>query len=426
MTVKITDGALTYTYHNPRSCFKLDDADTIKATDAAVWTKLDEMAVFSVEVAGYDEGDTPQRLTGENGLQEGDVPIGKYVKVEVSDNIQDEDGDLITGATLWMYYTEEELDRSGDGDDDDPVDIDEETLTLYRYNEDKGTWTKLTDDLDWVEGTGQDTTDLEMFGTSYAGHIWANLTRLSLFSAGGKLRSDAVTTADPGPDITVSVGEEVRFDGSASVGAGELVEFTWTFKHQGKRMTLRGEKPVFIFRTDGVYTITLEVRDEYEGLGTATFTVTVEAIVFTLEVGPIVDEQSTPVHDALVELTWGEQVFTGHTGFRGIVEFELGVDAIGDDVSINITADGYMSQMYDTSIGAERELAQAPSPLVKVEEPPPPSDDDEGIPGGYWALLVCLVLIVILSLAYVLRDTQSQPWKREKKEKEPKKEDKEK
>ncbi|MCK5415791.1 MAG: hypothetical protein KAJ35_10455, partial [Thermoplasmata archaeon] len=105
MTVKITDGVLTYNYHNPRSCFKLDDIDTIKATDAAIWTQLDEMAVFSVDIAKYDEDDTPRRLTEDNGLEEGDKPIGKYVEVEVSENLLSEEGDIITGATIWVYYT---------------------------------------------------------------------------------------------------------------------------------------------------------------------------------------------------------------------------------------------------------------------------------------------------------------------------------
>ena len=398
MTVKITDGVLTYNYHNPRSCFKLDDIDTIKATDAAIWTQLDEMAVFSVDIAKYDEDDTPRSLTEDNGLEEGDKPIGKYVEITVSENLLSEEGDLITGATIWVYYTIEDLDRTGDGDADDPVDIDEQTLALYLFDEDEGRWVKLTADLDWVEAVSIDTEDIEMYGESYAGVLRADITHLSLFSAGGRIQSDIVTTAETGDDITAMVGEEVTLDGSDSEGIGGIVRYTWTFMHNWQTVTLHGEKPTFAFMTEGEYVVTLQVRDSYGGIGTATFTVTVEPLKVLVRVGPIVDggamtvqNTSTPIYDATVRVTWGEDIFETSTDFSGFADLMLPTAAVG-------TAEGFEPQEYTTSLKADGVLERQPSDMVASEVTEPPAREAEGPAGWEYGIVLVLLVLVLLAL----------------------------
>ncbi len=353
----------------------------------------------------YDEGDTPRRLTEESGLEEDDRPIGKYVEVKVSDDLMDEEGDLITGTTIWFYYTLEDLDMTGDGDADDPVDLDEETLALYRYDDDDGSWVKLTEELDWVEGVQVSTDDVEMFGMSYAGFIRADISRLSLFSAGGRIASDMVTTADPGGDMTVDVGAEVTFDGSGSEGIGGIARYTWTFAHNWQNVTLRGENPTFTFRSPGEYLVTLTVRDGYGGVASAEFTVTVEPVQVTVLVGPVLDSEATvgfnasaPIHDALVILTWGEQIFEARTDFSGFAYVSLPVGAVGKDVSVHVSADGFEPQEYTTSFDAGGTLDRQPEPLTPSKVSPPPDDDAEGPAGWEWAVVVVAMVLALLAL----------------------------
>ena len=415
MTVKITDGVLTYNYHNPRSCFKLDDIDTIKATDAAIWTQLDEMAVFSVDIAKYDEDDTPRRLTEDNGLEEDDRSIGKYVEVEVSENLLSEEGDLITGATIWVYYTLEDLDQTGDGDADDPVDIDEQTLGLYKFDKDEGRWVKLTDDLDWVEAVSIDTEDIEMYGESYAGVLRADITRLSLFSAGGRIQSDIVTTADPGDDLTATVGEPVTFDGTNSEGVGGIDRYTWTFMHNYRTVTLHGEEPIFTFMTEGEYVVTLRVRDNFGGVGTATFTVTVEPFNIMVRVGPVVDEDGVPLYDATIRVTWGEDVFKATTDFSGFVDLMIPTEAVGGDITVRVSKEGYEPQEFTTSFMEDGVLERQPSPMVASEVTEPPDKEAEGPAGWEYGIVVVMLVLVLLALLIFVGKRPSISGKKEDK-----------
>jgi hypothetical protein len=405
MTVKVTDGALSYSYHNPRSCFKLDQVDMLKATDAIVYTKLDDMAVFTVDVAGYGEDDTPRRLTGDTGMEEGDRPLGKYLEVEVSENLLDGDGDLITGVTVWLYYTEADLDRTGDGDADDPIDLDEETLAMYRWDQWDGMWVRLSEDLEWVESVSVDTEDVEMYGMAYAGSVRADLTRLSLFTAGGQILSDVVVTADPGGDMTATVGQAATFDGSASEGIGRIVRYTWTFTHDWRTVTLTGEGPQFTFTAPGEYPVTLTVRDQYGGVGVATFTVTVHPAQVHVVVGPVVDggtmtvyNTSTPIYGATVTLTWGTEVLRTTTDFSGFARFSLPADSAGDEVRVTITAAGFEPQTYTTAFDEDGVMDRQPAEMVASEPTTPPARETEGPAGWEWGIVVLAMVLAMLAL----------------------------
>ena len=402
MKVKVTDGALSYDYLSPRSCFKLDDVDTFKQTDAKVWTKLDDMAVFSVDIVKYTEEDTPQKLDSDSGLPVDEVPIGKYLEIEVSENIQNEQGDLITGATIWVYYTVDDLDMNGDGDSNDPLDIDETTLSLFVYDEDAKIWVKLTSGLEWVNEAGVDTTDVDMYGQPYAGFMWANVTHLSLFSAGGRMYTDIVITATAGPDQEVMEGEVVTFDGTDSEGIGGILNYKWTFYYNWETVTLYGPDPTFTFMKEGGYEVTLEVRDNYGGVGTASVMITVKPLKIPLRIGPIVDSDTTPVYGVTVQIIWGDQVLMGTTGFSGFVDFMIDSDAIGKDVTVMVRKKGYESQEYQTSITAAGKLQQSPDDMVAVEGPDTSSAETEGPAAWEYAigiaLLVMVFLVVLISI----------------------------
>jgi hypothetical protein len=115
------------------------------------------------------------------------MAIGKYLGVKVSENIQNSTADIISGALVRIYYTANDLDRTGDGDANDPEDFDENTLALYYFNETSGMWTKLTTNLSWVKEVGVNTTDVEVYGKKYAGYVWAYVSQLAMYGIAGKV-----------------------------------------------------------------------------------------------------------------------------------------------------------------------------------------------------------------------------------------------
>jgi len=99
----------------------------------------------------------------------------------VSENVQNETGNIIERALIRTYYTASDLDRTGDGDANDAADINESKLKLYRFDESSGHWIALSEDMDWVFGTGVNTTNVELCDKRYEGYVWANVSHFSLF-----------------------------------------------------------------------------------------------------------------------------------------------------------------------------------------------------------------------------------------------------
>jgi hypothetical protein len=274
--VKVTDGALAFTYVDPRPDLILDGVDVVQATGAAVWAHLDEATTFSVDIARLTERTVPARLTRASGLGLGEASIGRYVSLHVNGTAANASGDIVAGATIWLYYTLDDLDVSGDGYAGGAMDVGEATLALYWLDGSTGVWTRLSTALDWVTGTGLDTTDFELYGRSYAGRLWANVTHLSTFGVAGRLNLASPPTARAGPDLTVRMGHGVEFNGTASTGMGQITNYTWTFLYDGRTVTLHGLAPAFTFERAGTYRVTLNVTDMYGGTAEDSFSVKVE------------------------------------------------------------------------------------------------------------------------------------------------------
>ena len=278
VAVKVTERALSFDFLAPRSWFVLDDIDTLLATGARVWAELDEMAVFGVDIARYTEDDVPWRLAGDSGLAGGEVAVDRYLGIEVRGGLQGENGDLVAGASIWLYYALDDLDRTGDGDADDPEDIDEASLALYALDEGTGNWTRLSTDLDWVNGTDVNTTDVVLHGRPYAGSVWAEVTHLSTFGIAGRHRSGILATARPGPDISAVAGREVTFDGTASIGNGGIANYTWRLDPGTGPVVLYGPAPTYVFEDAGEYVVRLTVTDSIGATDEAAFNVTVRSV----------------------------------------------------------------------------------------------------------------------------------------------------
>ena len=186
----VLPGSVEVEWPTPRDLFRVDSENTIKETDSLIWVALDEAVTPKVKLSRYTAATTPVALTRSSGLARYDKPVGRYLEINVSDNIQNETGEIIKMALLKIYYTASDLDRTGDGYANDTRDIKESTLRLYSFNEYTGKWTKLTNGTSWVFGTGVNTTNVELYGREYEGYVWANVSHFSVYgiASEGKAR----------------------------------------------------------------------------------------------------------------------------------------------------------------------------------------------------------------------------------------------
>jgi hypothetical protein len=200
LTVYPSGGSLNHTaasYH----FFSIGEIDTVKQTDSIVSAILEEAVAPTIELLRYSNSTTPFELTYASGLASNEKAVGKYLQINVSDNVQNQTSDIVQAALIQVYYTESELDRTGDGDANDFDDIHEGTLTLYFYNESAGFWTKLTKDWDWVIDVGVNTTDVELYGKAYGGYVWAYASRFSLYGLAGISGNRPPDVSDAYPSI---------------------------------------------------------------------------------------------------------------------------------------------------------------------------------------------------------------------------------
>ena len=68
-------------------------------------------------------------------------------------------------------------------------------------------------------------------------------------------------SANAGVDRTVNINQTIALSGSASTDNIGVVNYTWTFDHNGSAITLYGPSPEFFFDISGNYTITLNITD---------------------------------------------------------------------------------------------------------------------------------------------------------------------
>jgi hypothetical protein len=212
MTVTVLPDSANVVYPTPRDFLEIDTIDTLKETDSVIAAGFDETVTPCVEMSRYNASTTPFALTHASGLAREEEAVGRYLKIDISDNVQNETGDIIKGALVRICYTVSDLDRTGDGDADDDGDIDESTLKLYWFDESSGQWVKLSEDLEGVVGTGVDTNNVELYGNSYEGYAWVNMAHFSMYGIAGETsvvrrvggRGKITPTPAPSPAPTVS------------------------------------------------------------------------------------------------------------------------------------------------------------------------------------------------------------------------------
>jgi hypothetical protein len=205
-------GSVEVEWPTPRDLFRVDSENTLKETDSLIWVALDEAVIPRVKLTRYDASTTPSTPTHLSGLKRYDKSVGRYLEINVSENIQNETGDRVKQAWIFIYYAALDLDRTGDGDANDSRDIDESALRLYVFNEYTGKWTKLTNATSWVFDTGVNTTNVDLYGKSYEGYVWANVSHFSLFAvvSEGRAQGGSGTPVDSDTDGLRDIDEILK------------------------------------------------------------------------------------------------------------------------------------------------------------------------------------------------------------------------
>jgi len=365
MRMTVQKNSVTAQYISPRSQSSLDNIDSVRATDAVTMSQMNAMATYNITVSTYNSTTAPAALVYSNGLPPGDRIVDKYIGISYAG----EPG-LMNATYLELYYTAADLDRTGDGDASDVEDINERTLWLYWYDAANGNWTVLSEELDWVDGIGVNTTDFELYGKQYQGLICANVTRAGLFAVGGRAGTTAVpAVSKAGEDVTSYVGDALQFNGSLSTGNGAIANFSWTFQYDNQTITLFGPMPNFTFQIPGTYLITLTVRDSLGFVSNDTFMVTVSEkpiVYWTLRVGPVKDDKGTALEGVVMNLTIGNETFSNTTDSQGFVGFRLGPWHLNRSVQLAFSKQGYEPGSYVTNITQAGILERDPPALQKL------------------------------------------------------------
>jgi len=181
MSMTVGEHGYLVQYQNPRACFKLDLIDTMHLTDTLIWAKLSAMDTFAVKVEKVNGTEAPAIIDSAHGLRPGWVGLDKYVQ---ADFVADGANTTLEGALVRIYYTNTELDRTGDGDADEIQDVDETTLRLWSWSSAMGAWEPIPS-----EGGEINTTDQEVFGIQYAGYVCVNVTDLGWFTLAGMTKA---------------------------------------------------------------------------------------------------------------------------------------------------------------------------------------------------------------------------------------------
>lgn len=186
-------------------------ADAIAEMGLFVMVDLIKPVKPTIELNHYDETNVPNNLAY---VLSGNELSVKYIDINVSENVMNETSNNIGQAIILIYYSAKDLDRTGDGDANDFGDINENTIGINWFNNDSGTWVKLSNDMDWVNDVGINTTNDVIYGKEYEGYVWANVSHLSMY---GLFGTEIKQPVNPIPDdghvhrrIPIVVDDEIQ------------------------------------------------------------------------------------------------------------------------------------------------------------------------------------------------------------------------
>jgi len=218
MNVTVLPGFVVWEYSSLTNFISFTDPDTVRGIDASVMVGLNSPIMPIATMSRFDDSTTPFELSEASGLEKHDIAMGRYLGITISDLLTTGNGIDVQSALIRVFYTTEDLDRTGDGDANDFEDLNEDSLVLYVYDESLGSWERLSTDLPWVVDTGVNTTDIEIYGMSYAGYVWALVTHTSLFGVAGEPYNRPPDVSEAYPSIKYLWAPNHKFVGIHILG----------------------------------------------------------------------------------------------------------------------------------------------------------------------------------------------------------------
>lgn len=397
MNMMVKDGMISATFMNPRCCFSLDDFEIVKETRSTIRGSFASNLTFNVEVERKEMVDFKREDW--TGLKELEVPFGDVLEFHVTP-------DMVAGAEVEMFFTDSDLDLSDDGSINGPGDILENSIGLFYMNESSMSWERVNESQEWVEDVTLNETDFESYGIRFSGRIRAKLRHLSAYALVGRMiEHDGLldVVANISGVGKVFVGDELILNASGSSGNGWIVNYTWMIPS----LELISYGPLVTLNWDvaGTFDVHLRVTDQLGLIAEEIVTIevmerAVSPIYFTLEVGPVMDEEGAPIRDATVLIIWNSTNFSNSTGEDGITSLILPMELLNKTVRFVISSEGYEPIDIDLRISPEGKVEGIPA-LKRIEEEPEVKSEEDRFP--YWIFLILILLIMIAVVVVVIR-----------------------
>lgn len=265
LKVKVLKNGVEVIYPSSKTDFTLDAVNRIGCSIHAELTE--QVPSLAAKIYLYDESTTPENLTPETGLVSGELSIGKYVQIWMSPNVLDlpNNIDKIDTAILKIYYTALDLDGTPgkNGICTEPGDVYEDTLCLYYWNEEQQYWTRLSEDLDWVNSVSVNTDNIDVIDNEFEGCLTAEMGHLSLFALAGQQRPIEVASTYPTTNAkNVPLDQPVAVTFNGNVQAYDLSGVTINSDVKGITATLNEDIDTLIieharFKAGTTYTVTV-------------------------------------------------------------------------------------------------------------------------------------------------------------------------
>jgi hypothetical protein len=179
---------------------------------------------------------------------------------------------------------------------------------------------------------------------------------------------------------------------------GIITNYTWTFTYEGLHITLYGISPNFVFWATGDYPVVLTVRDAAGNEAMDTLVITVndsEEENIVIIIGPVLDKTGHPVPDANVNVTVGGVTYMGITNASGYASILLPASACGDELSITISKNNYITVSYTPILDQDGSLNENPPTL---EESSVAVEDNSGFGTFTWIIIILAIIAIVTSL----------------------------
>jgi hypothetical protein len=273
----------------------------------------------------------------------------------------------------------------------------------------------FTPDADLAEGTEYKVTVADtVMGTDDDPILWKDkewsFTTMSSFSVTAKAEVGGVATAIPSgqtltgvdTDTTIMVTFPVDVNSSSiSITVSGSVTGTVTYDAASKTATFT---PDSALSENTEYTITLGTglmdaagNSPIDTAMTWTFR-TIVPPSFSLDLGPILDEDDEPVEGAKVTVTIDGTDYTGTTDANGEVSIPLTSQPAAGTYTVKVTKDDFDDLEYDITVDDNGEETQGTIPKMKATEE-----------SSNTLLLILVIVIIIVILLVVVMAMRKKP-----------------